>query len=204
MPSSYPMAQLPYTPPMPAARPSRWLKFRRFLRLIFRRLLYGTTIVGRALRPFALFVGIIVLLLAIIGWMSYELWAPKQAQAEFVRADSLPPVQAVENYLKGQQSFNADMMWDSLSTAQQAARLERGATKATMQAQANSERLLGLQYVRYDYIGGVRLSTGGGMYFYSLDLALQDQQAKFPIVFRSDADGKIEQIIWPQSQTQSN
>jgi hypothetical protein len=73
-----------------------------------------------------------------------------------------------------------------------------------MQSQANSERLMGLQYVRYDYIGGVKLDNGGGMYFYSLDLALQDQQAKLPIVFRSDADGKIEQIIWPQSQSQSN
>jgi hypothetical protein len=180
----YPTPQNPYYAPAPPVPAGRWVRFRRLCRLMLRRLLYGTAVAGRILRPYAGFV------IVVIGWMSYLLWAPKAAPAAFQRADSLPPAAAVETFIKGQQDYNADMMWDAYSTDYQANQLATGASKATLQAQASSQRSAGLQFVHYDYIGGVTLDNGS-MYFYSVDLSLQDQRARFPIIFKADQDGKI-------------
>jgi hypothetical protein len=185
---AYPTPQNPYY--APPAKAGRWLRFRRLCRLMLRRLMYAGLVVGRVLRPYAAFVVVIIALLGVIGWMSYMLWAPKAAPAAFNRADSLPPAAAVETFIKGQQDFNADMMWDAYSTDYQANQLAAGASKATLQAQASSQRSAGLQFDHYDYIGGVTLDNGS-MYFYSVDLSLQNQHARFPIIFKADQDGKI-------------
>lgn len=191
----YPAPQNPYYAP-PPVKAGRFTRFRRLSRLLVRRLVYGGVVLGRIMRPYAAFIAIIVALLGVVGWMSYMLWAPKAAPAAFQRADSLPPAAAVETYIKGQQSFNADMMWDAYSTDYQANQLANGASKATLQAQASSQRSAGLKFVHYDYIGGVTLDTGS-MYFYSVDLSLQNQRARFPIIFKADQDGKIVGIDSP-------
>ena len=119
--------------------------------------------------------------------MSYLLWAPEAAPAAFQRADSLPPAAAVETFIKGQQDFNADMMWDAYSTDYQANQLASGASKATLQAQASSQRSAGLQFVHYDYIGGVS-SILASMYFYSIDLlAPEPTWRAFHMIFKADA-----------------
>lgn len=194
----YQAAQPPYY--VPAARAGRFARFRRLMRLLLVRLLRGLFVVGRALRPYAAFVVVIVALLGLIGWMSYLLWGPKAVPATFTRAESLPPASAVESFIKGQQSFNADMMWNAYSTDYQASQLANGASKATLQAQANSQRTMGLQFVHYDYIGGVKIDNGS-MYFYSVDLKLNNQQARLPMIFRADADGKITGIDSPLTRS---
>jgi hypothetical protein len=199
-PTLYSPPQNPYFAPAPPIKVSRWTRLRRMSRLLLRRLLRGTMVVGRVLRPYAAFIVVVVALLGVIGWMSYLLWGPKAVTPAFQRADSLPPTSAVETFIKGQQNFNADMMWDAYSTDYQANQLANGASKATLQARVNSERNMGLQYVHYDYIGGVSLDNGS-MYFYSVDLALQDQHARFPIIFKADADGKIVGIDSPLNRT---
>lgn len=206
VPSIYPQQQLSTYSAVPPARPGRWLTFRRTLRLMLVRILRGLIIGGRALRPYAAFLFVVIALLGVIGWMGIQLWWPKTTSTSVVdqRVAALAPAPAVETYMKGRQSYNADMMWDSFSTEYQADQLESGASKSTMQAQANRERMIGLKYERYEYIGGVKLEDGSGMYFYALQLSLQNQQAKLPIVFSADADGKIERIILPgQGQSQS-
>lgn len=202
-----PVAPAPQPPvyaaaPAPAIRASRFTRTRRFVRLFVRRLWYGAAVVGRAVRPYAAFVSIIVVLLGVIGWMAYMLWGPKPSTPVFQRADSLPPTIAVEHFIEGQQNFNADMMWDAYSPDFQASQLANGATKATLQAQANYQRNQGLKFVRYDYIGGVKETDGGGMYFYSVDLRLRNQQKRFSMIFHADADGKIteiESLLAPQT-----
>ena len=191
----YPAPQSAYYAP-PLVKAGRFTRFRRLSRLLVRRLVYGGVVLGRIMRPYAAFIAIIVALVGVVGWMSYMLWAPKASTAVFQRAESLPPAAAVETYIKGQQSFNADMMWDAYSTDYQANQLANGASKATLQAQASSQRSAGLQFVHYDYIGGVTLDTGS-MYFYSVDLSLQNQHARFPIIFKADQDGKIVGIDSP-------
>ncbi len=201
-----PAPQSQYYPPAaaPAMRAGRFTRSRRFTRLFVRRLWYGAAVVGRAVRPYAGFISAIVVLLGVIGWLAYMLWGPQPAAPSFTRAESLPPTVAVERFIQGQQSFNADMMWDAYSTDYQATQLANGATKATLQAQADYQRNLGLKFLRYDYIGGVKESDGGGLYFYTVDLTLRNQQRRFPIIFHADADGKIieiESALAPQNGT---
>jgi hypothetical protein len=198
----YPAQQNPYyAPPVPAGR---WVRFRRLCRLMLRRMWYAGTVVGRILRPYAGFVLVVIALLGVIGWMSYLLWAPKAAPVAFQRADSLPPAPAVETYIKGQQDYNADMMWDAYSTSYQAAQLANGASKATLQALANSVRTQGIKFVQSDYIGGVQIEDGGSTYFYSLDLAQGEQHRRFPYIFTADADGKIVDVDSPFLRPQSS
>ena len=201
----YPAPQNPYYLPAPPVKISVWTRFWRMNRLLLRRLLRGSIVVGRVLRPYAATLIVAFVLLGVIGWMSYLLWAPKAAPAAFQRADSLPPAAAVETFIKGQQDFNADMMWDAYSTDYQASQLASGASKATLQAQATSQRSAGLQFVHSDYIGGVQLDGGRSMYFYTIDLAKADQHGRFSYVFTADADGKVvdvdSPILRPQSST---
>lgn len=201
-PPVYSIPQPGYYAPAPVAPAGRFLRFRRTLRLILRRLLRGTLVAGRVIRPYAAFIVVMIALLGVIGWMSYLIWGPKESAPSFQRAESLPPASAVEDYIKGQQSYNADMMWEAYSTDYQASQLANGASKATLQARANSERTMGLKYVHYDYIGGVKVDNGS-MYFYSVDLSLQSQRGRFPIIFRADADGKIVGIDSPLSRIAS-
>ena len=199
----YPAPQSPYYAPAPP-KVGRFARFRRLCRLLLRRLMYGGVVLGRALRPYAAFVVIIVALLGVLGWMSYLLWGPKAAPAMFERADSLPPAAAVENYIKGQQDYNADMMWDAYSTDYQAAQLANGASKATLQAQASGMRSAGLRFVHSDYIGGVHLDGGRSMYFYTIDLTRADQHGRIPYIFTADADGKIVDVDSPFLRPQSS
>ncbi len=198
----YPAPQNPYyAPPVPAGR---WTRTRRMFRLLLRRLWYGAVVVGRVLRPYAGFVIVTLGLLAVIGWMSFMLWGPKAAPAAFQRIDSLPPAAAVETFIKGQQDFNADMMWDAYSTDYQASQLANGASKATLQAQASGMRSAGLQFVHSDYIGGVQLDGGRSMYFYTIDLTKADQHGRFSYVFTADADGKVVDVDSPFLRSQSS
>jgi hypothetical protein len=202
--------QPPYSPPQnpyyyaPPVKAGRWVRFRRLCRLILRRMWYGAALGGRMLRPYAGFVIVILALLGVIGWMSYLLWAPKAAPAAFERVESLPPAPAVETYIKGQQDYDADKMWDAYSTDYQASQLANGASKATLQAQASNMRDAGLQFVHSDYIGGVQLDNGRSMYFYTIDLTRADQHGRFPYVFTADADGKIIDVDSPFLRPQSS
>jgi hypothetical protein len=190
----YPAPQNPYyAPSVPAGR---WVRFRRLCRLMLRRLWYGAAVAGRMLRPYAATLVVAIVLLGVIGWMSYQIWGPKPGVPSFQRANAIPPAGAIETFMQGQQSFNADMMWDAYSPDYQAAQLQSGASKATLQSLTTARHNQGFQYVHYDYIGGVAVDTGS-MYFYSVDLSVQNQHHYIPIIFQTDADGKIVDISSP-------
>lgn len=197
VPAPYGQPPYPYYPPAPAQRVGMFGRFARLMRLMLRRLLYGTVLVGRVLRPFALTLVVAFGLLGVIGWMSWQLWGPKPGAPDFARADSIAPAPAVLNYLQGRKTFDAELMWDAFSTEYQSSRLNLGASKATLQSQANSEKSMGLVYNRYEYIGGVSLDDGGSMYFYSVIVSLQSQSAQVPLVITANPDGKIVNIISP-------
>jgi hypothetical protein len=199
----YPAPQPAYYAPPQPVKASRWLRFRRMLRLLLIRLVRGFLVFGRVVRPYAAFIVVILALLGVVGWMSYMIWGPTPASPTFERAESLPPAPAIQSFIQGQQSYNADMMWDAYSTDFQASQLETGATKAVLQSRANSERNMGLKYEKYEYIGGVKVDDGS-MYFYSVDLTLQNQHARFPMIFRADPDGKIIGIDSPLTRGGGN
>jgi hypothetical protein len=201
-PAALPAQPAAATPP--AKRPGRFLVVRRLTRLLFRRWLYAMAILFRWMRPAIGYLAIILMLVGVIGWMATQLWWPAGEAPRDARVAALAPASAIESFLQGQQTYNADLMWQAYSTDYQAAQLERGATKAVLQAQADSQRRRGLQYVRADYIGGVKLEDGRSMYFYTVDLALQTQHGKFPYIFTADPEGKIVEIDSPFTRQQSS
>lgn len=194
----------PYAQPQPMRRPGPLGTFGRVLRLVLRRLLYGLVQLGRVLRPIAgaLIVGVIAL--SIIGVLAWQLWAPKPGVVDIGQAQSIPQAAAVQNYLQGRKSFDAELMWEAFSSDYQAERLSSGATKATLQSQANNEKLRGFQYGSADYIGGVPLDDGGSMFFYSVTLQVQSQKVKVPLVIMADRDGKISNMIDPLDRTNNS
>ena len=200
----YPTPQNPYYPPAPPIKAGRWTRTRRLGRLLLRRLWYGTAVLGRFLRPYAGFVVVVIALLGVIGWMSYLLWAPKDVPAAFQRVDSLPPAAAVETYIKGQQDFNADMMWDAYSTDYQASQLASGASKATLQAQASGMRSAGITIRSFRLYRRCAARWWPSMYFYIIDLARAEQHGRFPFVFTADPDGKIVDVDSPFLRPQSS
>ena len=178
----------------PAAQPSRRQIIRRTLRLLLRRSFYWATIIGQALRPFAGFVVVIVALLGLVGWLGFQLWWPKADAPAFQHADLLPPDSEIERFIKGQQNFDANVMWDTFSSAYQADQLENNTSQEKYQAKVDSQRQQGFHFVRYDYVGGVKLDEGGAVYFYTVDVEKSNQRAKLAYIFTADDKGKIVKI----------
>jgi hypothetical protein len=198
-----PQQPYPYYQPAPQPKGGRLGMFGRMLRLLLRRLLYAFVLLGRALRPVAGAVVVGTLALAVIGWLGWQLWGPKPGVVDIGRAESIPQAAAVQNYIQGRKSFDAELMWEAFSSDYQAERLSSGANKATLQSQSNNEKLRGFQYGSAEYIGGVPLDDGGSMYFYSLTLSVQSQKVKVPLVIMADHQGKISNMIDPLDRTNS-
>jgi hypothetical protein len=171
--------------------------FRRAMRLLLRRFLYLLVRITQPLRRYAAFLLVVAGLLGVIGWLSYQVWAPRAAAPRDVRAALIEPSEDVENYIKGQQNYNAELMWTSLSPESQASQLEGGASKQSLQSRIDAKKERGLRFSRYQYVGGVELEDGGNMYFYSVDVQLQNQSAKLPMTFLVDNDGKVSDIFSP-------
>ena len=177
----------------------------RLLRLLVRRLLRLTFIIGAALRPYAAMLVVVAMALGTIGWLAWQLWMPAPgAAASFTRAESIAPIASVERYLDARRSFDADAMWDTFSTSFQTSQLNVGATKATLQAQADNERSMGVTYGRINYIGGIPTQDGGTMYFYAVDITVQSQKLTVSLVFEADAQGKIENVSSPLNRLGSS
>jgi hypothetical protein len=193
----------PYQQPQPAPRTGAFGTFGRLMRLMLRRFLYGLVLFGRALRPIAGAVVVGSIALVVTSWLAWQLWGPKPGVVDIGQTESIPQAAAVQNYLQGRKSFDAELMWEAFSSDYQAERLSAGATKATLQSQANNEKLRGFQYGNAEYIGGVPLEDGGSMYFYSVVLQVQSQKVKVPLVIMADREGKISNMIDPLDRTSS-
>lgn len=183
--------------PASVSAPGSGTILRRTFRLLLRRLVYLFVLVLRPLRRFAPFAAVVAVLLGVIGWLGFQLWAPRVGTIPDTRAALIPPAPAVENYIKGQQSGNAELMWDALSPSSQADQMGNGSSKATMQSQVDLKRQNGLLFNHYEYVGG---QTGDEftMYTYYVDVQRAEQRATLPMTFLVDKNGKVVNIISPE------
>lgn len=190
-PPVYPLTQ-PYGAP-----PNLFL---RFLRLLLRRMLYGGVIAGRALRPYALSIVIVIVLIGIILFEAFLLVAPRLFQPNNQPVDTrvalLLPSSAIEDFLAAQRTYDAEKMWDTFSPRYQATLLDRGSSKATLAVQEENERSIGQKYLRYDYIGGLELNDGRKKFFYviTVESPRADMNGPISYIFTVDPDGKIVRI----------
>lgn len=201
----YPQAQQPYQQqytssyaapaPQSAPAPARRNIVVRMVRLLLRRMIYAGMLLGNFLRPRLGTTFLVLLLLGVIAVQGWLLVAPRLFgnQVNDTRASYIEPVDAVKTFIEGQREFNASKMWESFSPRFQAALLDRGASKETLQVQVDNEKLSGQKYTRYNYIGGVDLGDGSRMFFYMVNVESPRADRNGPVsyIFTVDRDGKI-------------
>jgi hypothetical protein len=186
----------PEAPPSVALPPADSEIPGRLLRLLLRRVAYGVLLVGRVLRPHLGWVLLTLLLVGIIGMESAALVAPliiRNATNGDQRVAAIATSTSVEDFLRGQARYDADMMWDAFSPSFQEFLATKGISKDDLAAQAQSERDGGQRYTKYAYVGGVRLPDSNKMYFYAVDIVSSqaDRNGTFSFVFTVDGAGKI-------------
>jgi hypothetical protein len=104
---------------------------------------------------------------------------------------------ATENYLRGTEAYNAEMVWTALSDEAQLRYRTRGGNLQSLQAQMEQAKQAGAQLSGITYIGGQSLPDGSSMHFYLVSTRSPQTrgEAEFvPYVFTLDKSGKIAQV----------
>ncbi|HYU20889.1 MAG TPA: hypothetical protein VEQ11_19555 [Chloroflexota bacterium] len=104
---------------------------------------------------------------------------------------------ATENYMRGNESYNAELMWSGLSDEALARYRSRGGSLQALQGQMDQAKQAGSQLDQITYIGGQSFPDGTSMHFYVV-LARGPQSRGeteyVPYVFTLDRAGKISRV----------
>jgi hypothetical protein len=104
---------------------------------------------------------------------------------------------ATENYLKGNETYNAELMWGALSDEALERYRSRGGSLDTMRGQMEQAKQAGVGLEQVTYVGGQSFPDGTSMHFYVV-LARSPQsrgEAEYvPYVFTLDRAGKIARV----------
>lgn len=168
--------------------------FRRVLRLLLIRAIRLGAGVWVVISPYFGWLLAIAFLLGIIGFQSLLLILPRLAPpGADSRVPNMPTSAAVESFLVGQASYNAELMWDALSPSLQEDMASRGGSKEALALQIESQRALGQRYGNAEYVGGVQLENNWRRYFYVVDVMSPSPEGSglFTFIFTTDRDGKI-------------
>jgi len=188
-----------YAVAQPTYAPRRGWRFGRMLRLLVLRFFASLGGLGRALRPHWLLAIFAVILLTLIAVEAGMLVLPTLLQTgsgqSVQRVSAIPPAPAVENYIKGQQAFDAALIWDSFSDDFKNAMRQQGTSRTTLENQIKQEHDSGQRYVKFDYVGGVT-TRSGDKFFYLVEIDSPDPQQDGVIsyVFTVDPSGKIAEM----------
>lgn len=166
----------------------------RLIRLLLLRLLAGLALFGRALRPHVGWLAVLGVLSVVILVQTWFLVAPQlfRSPTGDLRVAAITPPQAVINFLEGQSTYNADLMWEAFSPEFQANLMQRGASKESIAAQVEDERLAGRRYGDVSYIGGIQLGDRSRYYYVvDIDSPQPEQAGSFSFIFTVNRDGKI-------------
>jgi hypothetical protein len=165
----------------------------RIIKRIMHRLIRGT--VEHPIR-------LVIVLLALFGAAAlviFQAGLPSMSLALPIspsfRGGSAP--KSTENYMKGTETFNADLVWNSLSDDAQNRYRSRGGSMQQLQQQMDQAKQAGAQLDQVTYIGGQSFPDGTSMHFYTvLTKGPQAQSTAEPIpyVFTLDPSGKIVRV----------
>ena len=104
--------------------------------------------------------------------------------------------QATGDYLRGNRDYNADLVWQSLSSDARQRLSGQGGSEEDLQRQMELARQRGFRLEDYSYIGGKSLPDGTSMQFYLVSVR-QQTRAELdyqPYMFTLDRDGKIAKV----------
>ena len=104
---------------------------------------------------------------------------------------------STESYMKGTETFNAELVWNALSDEAQGRYRSRGGSMQALQSQMDQAKQAGAQLEQVTYIGGQAFPDGTSMHFYTV--LTRGPQARtdaepIPYVFTLDKSGKIVRV----------
>jgi len=150
--------------------------FRFFFRLLKRTL--GGLIRTLAFHPVSSL--LVLLLMATAGFLGYENYnggrlhlGPSGGSAA---SDTLPPSPATEDFIKGQTTFNAALMWQSFSGGLQQQLSQHGTNQQSLQRQLDQRKQAGSKIDQVQYVGGVQAPDGTRLFMYVLTIEAPNQQ----------------------------
>lgn len=169
--------------------------FRFFFRLIKRSL--AGMIRTLAYHPLS---SLLVIILALaggyLGWQDYgsgKLHVGFGGSGASAATESLPPSPAAEDFIKGQTTFNAALMWQSFSDPLKQQLAQRGTNQQTLQRQLDQRKQAGMKIDQVSYVGGVSQPDGSKLFVYSLAIEAPNNQgvAESHYVLTVDQSEKI-------------
>lgn len=165
---------------------------------IVKRMLHRT-IRGLVTHPIR-FVIVLVALIAGAALLIFQAGLPSVSlsmpSAPFKVGSSGAPA-STENYMHGTETFNADLVWSSLSDEAQGRYKTRGGSQQALQSQMDQAKQAGAQLDHITYIGGQSFPDGTSMHFYTV--LTRGPQSKsdaepVPYIFTLDKAGKIVRV----------
>ena len=104
---------------------------------------------------------------------------------------------STESYMKGTETFNAELVWNALSDEAQGRYRQRGGSMQALQSQMDQAKQAGAQLEHVTYIGGQAFPDGTSMHFYTV--LTRGPQARsdaepVPYIFTLDKTGKIVRV----------
>jgi hypothetical protein len=104
---------------------------------------------------------------------------------------------STESYMKGTETFNAELVWNALSDEAQGRYRSRGGSQQALQTQMDQAKQAGAQLEQVTYIGGQAFPDGSSMHFYTVLTRGPQSRADsepVPYVFTLDKTGKIVRV----------
>lgn len=184
----------------PASRGKlRFLTFPfRFAFRLLKRTLAGTL---RAVGYHPVSSLVFLILIGAVGFLGYENQAGSRVRVgpgngSIAENSSLPPSPAAEDFIKGQMTFNAGLMWQSFSDSLKQQLSQRGTTQQSLQRQLDQRKQSGSKVDQVQYVGGVQAPDGTRLYMYSLTIDAPNQQgaAENHYVLTVDQTDKIVKV----------
>lgn len=166
--------------------------FRLFFRLVKRSLSGGLRTVGYHPIGSLMFV-ILVAAVGFLGYSNYSGGRVRIGPGSSVNESTLPPSPAAEDFIKGQMTFNAALMWGSFSDDLKKQLSQRGTNQQSLQKQLDQRKQAGSKVDQVQYVGGVQAPDGTRLYMYSLTIEAPNMQgaAENHYVLTVDPNDKI-------------
>jgi hypothetical protein len=165
---------------------------------IFKRILHRL-IRGSVVHPIR-FVIVLAALIAGVALLIFQAGMPSISLAlptSSFRVGSGGAPASTESYMHGTETFNAEMVWSSLSDEAQGRYKSRGGSMQALQAQMDQAKQAGAQLEQVTYIGGQSFPDGTSMHFYTVLTRGPQSRADaepVPYVFTLDKSGKIVRV----------
>ena len=153
---------------------------------------------GLVMHPIRLVV-FLVALVAAAGLVMFQSGLPALSMSlpspSFRVGGSAPA--STESYMKGNETFNAELVWNALSEEAQGRLRSRGTNVQALQDQMDQAKQAGRQFNQVTYIGGQSFPDGTSMHFYTVlsrGLQSRGEPEPIPYVFTLDQSGKIVRV----------